>query len=294
VPDVSDAATRPTETHVVLARRAWGRMEAIHTLHYFAPAVHAAHQRIGLDDVRMGYVASRSAPMGPVGPELVLATFYGFAPSFIAAAVPEAWNRVTPTQVLDASLQALGATLAEHLGDLHADVVRAGELARELASLHPILARPLAAAWSSVPVADDPYIALWQAVTIIRESRGDGHLACLLDAELDGTEVHLLARGDSPKLRQILGAMRGWSDPEWDAAVARLQDRGVLAADGTPTEAGRTLHRRIERRTDELAAPPWAAFGASGEQLVDTLEPIVERLAASGILPGVVVRAATA
>jgi hypothetical protein len=173
-------------------------------------------------------------------------------------------------------------------------VVRAAELARELASLHPILARPLAAAWSSVPTAEDPFIALWQAVTIIRESRGDGHLACLLDAELDGTQVHLLARGDSPKLRQILGAMRGWSDPEWDVAVAGLQARGILDTDGAPTDAGRALHQRIERRTDELAAPPWLAFGPSGQQLLDTLEPIVARLVGSGILPGVVVRAATA
>jgi hypothetical protein len=291
---VTNTATNATEAHVALARRAWGRMEAIHTLHYFAPAVHAAHQQLGLDDVRMSYVASRSAPMGAVGPELVLATFYGFAPGFVAAAVPEAWNRTTPAEVIQASLGALGATLAEHLDDVHDEVVRAAELARELATLHPILARPLAAAWSSVPMADDPFVALWQAVTVIRESRGDGHLACLLDAELDGTQVHLLARGDSPKLRQILGAMRGWSDPEWDVAVARLQDRELLDADGAPTDAGRALHERIERRTDELAAPPWAAFGASGDQLLDTLEPIAAPLAASGILPGVVVRVATA
>ncbi|MCC5947514.1 MAG: hypothetical protein JJT89_03570 [Nitriliruptoraceae bacterium] len=282
----------PSPDAVAAARLAWGRMEMIHTLHYFAPDVRAAHGAIGLDDPRMSYVASRSAPLGPVGPEVVLATFYSFAPAFVHAAVPAAWERVQPGEVWTASASGLATTLRTHLADHLDDVVRAGELARELAALHPILARPLAAAWSGVPTHDDPYVALWQALTVMRESRGDGHLACLLDAELDGTQVHLLARGDSPKLRQILGAMRGWQDAEWDAGVARLQERGLLDAAGGPSEAGRELHARIERRTDELAAAPWAAAAAAGDELITTLGRLGGALQTAGIVPGVVVRAA--
>lgn len=284
MPTAADALT--------LARLGKGRAEMVHTLHYFAPSVREAHAALGLDDVRMAYVASRSAPMGAVGPELVQATYYGFAPAFIAAAVPAAWERTTPEQVLATSLTSLGELLAELLTDLHEEVVRAAELARELASSHPILARPLAAAWSAVPLDEDPHVALWQSLTVIRESRGDGHLACLVDAELDGAECHLIARGDHPRTRSILGAMRGWTDAEWDAAVSRLQGRGLLDEAGAPTEAGRALHERIERRTDELAAPAWAAHGAQAEQLVETLLPIGRAIASAGILPGIVVRGA--
>lgn len=277
---------------VATARLAWGRLEVVHTLHYFAPQVRQAHEALGLDDVRMGYVASRSAPLGAVGPAVVQATFYGFAPGFVRAAVPEAWVRTTPQAVIDASLEALGSTLRDLLASSESAVVEAAGLAGELARAQPLLARPLAAAWSQVAVREDPYVALWQAATVIRESRGDGHLACLLDAELDGTEVHLLGRGDSAKLRQVLGAMRGWGEADWDAAVARLQARGILDDEGAPTGAGRDLHARIERRTDELAARCWEGAGASGERLLTLLEGLGRQIVSAGIVPGVVVRAA--
>lgn len=277
------------------ARRMWGRFEAIHTLHYFAPSVLEAHAALGLEDRRVGYVASRAAPFGPIGPQPVTAMFYGFAPTFIAAALPSAWAVTSPAAVLQASLESLGALLRDVLAGADTEVARAAELVRELALLHPISGRPLAAAWSSVPWHDDAAVRLWQGITIVRESRGDGHLACLIDAELDGVESHLIARGDSEKLRAILGAMRGHTDPEWDAAVRRLAARGLLAEDGTLTPAGAAVRDRLELRTDELAAPPWEDFGAErSAQLASTLEPLIARVIEIGILPGIVVRKATA
>jgi hypothetical protein len=277
------------------ARRMWGRIEAVHTLHYFAPTVLEAHASIGLEERMVAYTASRSAPLGPVGPEPVTAMFYGFSPAMIARALPLAWSIASPTTVLQASLDALGALLRDILAGCEDEVARAAELLRELALLHPTVGRVLAAAWSSVPWHDDPAVRLWQGATVIRESRGDGHLACLIDAELDGVECHLLARGDSEKLRAIMGATRGIAGPEWDAAVARLSDRGLLTSDGAPTDAGVALRDRLEARTDALAAPPWAAFGeAATAQLEATLEPLVAKILERGILPGIVVRKATA
>jgi len=201
----------------------------------------------------------------------------------------------SPTTVLRTSLDAMGALLRDILAGAEDEVVRAGELMRELALLHPTVGRPLAAAWSGVPWHDDPAVRLWQGATVIRESRGDGHLACLIDAQLDGVECHLIGRGDSEKLRTILGATRGIADPEWDAAVGRLRDRGLLTPDGALTDAGAGLRDHVEARTDALAAPPWAAFGdAATAQLEATMEPLVARIVERGILPGIVVRKATA
>ena len=276
------------------ARRMWGRIEAVHTLHYFAPTVSAAHAGIGLEDRTVAYTASRSAPLGPVGPEQVAAMVYGISPRLIAHALPRAWSVASPTTVLQTSLDALGALLRDILSGAEDEVARAAELMRELALLHPTVGRPLAAAWSSVPWDDDPAVRLWQASTLIRESRGDGHLACLLDAQVDGVECHLMVRGDSDKLRAIMGAIRGIAGPEWDAAVGRLHDRGLMTPEGALTEAGTRLRDHIEARTDALAAPPWVAFGdAATAQLEATLEPLVTRILERGILPGIVVRQAT-
>jgi len=284
----SDDAARAT------ARRMWGRIEAVHTLHYFAPSVLAAHAAIGLEERMVAYTASRSAPLGPVGPEPVSALFYGFSPAMIAQALPIAWSIASPTTVLQTSLDALGALLRDILADVEDEVARAAELMRELALLHPIVGRALAAAWSSVPWHEDAAVRLWQGATVVRESRGDGHLACLIDAELDGVQCHLIARGDSDKLRAIMSAVRGISDPEWDAAVARMSERGLLTAEGALTDAGTRLRDHIEARTDALAAPPWVAFGAEATaQLEATMEPIVGRIVERGILPGIVVRKAT-
>jgi hypothetical protein len=283
------------EASRAIARRMWGRIEAFHTLHYFAPTVFEAHAGIGLEDRMVAYTASRSAPLGPIGPEPVTAMFYGFSPAMIAHALPFAWSVASPATVLQTSFDALGALLRDILSGAEAEVARAAELMRELALLHPIVGRPLAAAWSGVPGHEDPAVRLWQAGTVIRESRGDGHLACLIDAQLDGVECHLIARGDSEKLRAILGAMRGIAGPEWDAAVGRLSARGLMTPDGALTDAGTDLRDHVEARTDALAAPPWAAFGQDATmQLEETMEPLVARVVERGILPGVVVRKATA
>lgn len=274
----------------VSARRLWGRLEAVHTLAYFAPTVLEAHADLGLPDRMVGYVAARSAPLGPVGPEVVTAAFYGFAPAMIGHALPGAWDIAAPQQVLATTQDALGRVLGALLGDAP-QLTRAAELAREVALLHPTLGRPLAAAWSSVPWADDPALVLWQAATRVRESRGDGHLALLVEAELDGVEAHLTTRGDSPKLRRVLGTTRGIPDPVWDAAADRLRARGLLDEVGELTVAGRALRDRLERRTDELAAPPWEAFGPDATSaLLTALDPLVARILDAGIVPGVVAR----
>lgn len=287
-------APDPEAVDAILARRVWGRLEAVHVLAYFSPRVHEAHAGLGLGDRMIGYVAGRSAPMGPVGPALVTAAFHGFSPRMIAHALPTAWEVATPAEVLTTTTEAV----RDHLEELIAGVdglERAAELAREAALLQPTLGRPLAAAWSSVAWADDPVTVLWQAATRIRESRGDGHVALLVAAELDGVEAHLTTRGDTPKLRAILGSTRGITGAEWDAAASRLVERGLLHDDGTPTEAGAAQRARLEQRTDELTVPGWAAFGHDRTQtLLTTLEPLVARVLDAGVIPGVVARIATA
>jgi hypothetical protein len=273
------------------ARRLWTRLEAVHVLVYFAPQVREAHAAIGLDTPMRSYVGARLAPLGPIGPELATAVLYGFAPRSVASVVPEVWERVAPEEAVQVTREAIASTLEPLVDGIEDDVARAAEIARQAASFHPIVGRPIAAACASLPWPEPPPLVLWDAATRIRESRGDGHVACLVEADLDGASSHLTVRGDGPDLRRRLGALRGWSDAEWDAAARRLRARGLLAEDGALTEAGRALRDRLEARTDALAAPPWVALGEDvTEQLRQATSPLVRRIMDAEVLPGALTR----
>lgn len=284
-------ALETDEQRRTTARWLWTRLEAVHTPVYFSPEVAEAHRQLGLRGRMMGYTAARSAPMGAVGPEVVAAAFHGFAPAAVARVLPAAWELAAPAVVVDATLAAVSAVLGDALGGLDAEVARAAELTRHAAVLQPVEGRVLAAAWSGVPWPDDDVGTLWLAATRLREARGDAHVAALVLADLGGTDAHLTISGDSTALRERLGPLRGWSDAELDAAVLRLVGRGLLGEDGTLTDAGRELRDQLELTTDRAAAAPWVRLGqADTAELAELLELIAHRVAATGVLPNVVVR----
>jgi hypothetical protein len=120
---------------------------------------------------------------------------------------------------------------------------------------------------------------------VLREHRGDGHLAALLTAGLDPVEALVsfaaIGAASTPTF-----ASRGWSEAEWAAARERLTARGLVDGDGTATEAGRALRDEVERRTDQLAAGPWAALGERDTaRLSDLLGGIWLTVLGSGLLP---------
>ncbi|MGC1213134.1 MAG: hypothetical protein WA890_17940, partial [Micromonospora sp.] len=147
-----------------------------------------------------------------------------------------------------------------------------------------VAGRPLATANAELPWPDAPHLALWQAATVLREHRGDGHVAALIAAGLDPTEalVSFAAVGAAPV---EVFASRRWTDEEWAAARERLAARGLVDADGVATEAGHRLRDEVERRTDELAAAPWRALGPAAARLAQLVAPVTRAVVASGMLP---------
>ena len=275
------------------ARAFWRLLEPVHGVVYFAPDARERFDAVGLRGFWMGYFASRSAALGPVGPELVTAAFYVFEPSMVARALPEAWTRASPEAVLTARAELADATLRAALGHLadSDEAAVAAEVATEIARDVPLGGRPLAAAHRALPVppGDQPLARLWWAATVLREHRGDGHVGALLTAEVDPCAALVLAAaagGYGEDGATLLQTSRQWSDEQWAVATDRLTHRGWLTADGTLTEAGTDGHQAIEATTDRLADAAYAPIpDADLVCLATALRPLVSRLAVANALP---------
>ncbi|WP_432014054.1 SCO6745 family protein [Streptomyces cucumeris] len=243
------------------ARTLWALFEPIHAVTYFAPEALTAYEDAGLRGFWRGYFAGRAAPLGPVGPEPVVAAFFSFAPSMVARALPDAWAVAPPERVLEVRRAGAVAALRRLLAGQEAAVERAAEALVPRAAGLDTAGRVLTSANAALDFPDKPVERLWHAATLLREHRGDGHVAALVAAGLDGCEaLGLRAGADLP--RAELQPYRGWTDQEWEAALTRLADRGLLKPDGTATGNGRELLRAVESATDRAAERPWRPLAA--------------------------------
>lgn len=264
------------DTAVAAGRLARG-LEPLHSQVYFAAEAEPAYTAAGLEPGRMSYFAPRAAPMGAVGPSVVTATFYNFSPRLVAKSVPRAWELASPSDLLDVRFAVAEASLRRTLGDdavASPEMAEAAGLARTAAEAVTPDGRPLAAGHLDVPWPTAPHLVLWHALSILREHRGDGHIALLVEAGLSGLEalVTATATGTGFTVAFARGS-RGWSAAEWNAAVAGLADRGLLqpadtagddAVEPVLTEEGTALRKRIENDTHHLGAAPWTALGTDG------------------------------
>ena len=266
----------------------WPAFETYHAHIYFVPEAAEAYRRLGLKGGWMGYFASRAAALGPASPELVCAVFFNFHPAMVARALPDAWTLASPEDVVAARLEtadvALRRLIPDHVGS--PAEAEAAALAREAVEKPALSGRPLFAALRSLPWPDQPHLVLWHACTLLREHRGDGHVAVLTAAGLDGCEAHVTLTASGSVPRETLQSNRKWSDEDWAAAEDRLRARGWLDAAGSLTDAGRAGRTEVEARTDELAEEPWRALGPERtERLLELLTPMARAINAAGGVP---------
>ncbi|MHB8670036.1 MAG: SCO6745 family protein [Acidimicrobiales bacterium] len=271
----------------------WGALEAYHALVYFAPETNDAYAAVGMKGYWMGYFASRAAPMGAVPPEVVTATFFNFHPHVrVGRAIPDAWNLAPSLDaILDARLQVADTALRRILGPDgwldSQEITQAAELARRAVDACKPEGRALFAGHASLEWPALPHLALWHAATLLREFRGDGHVAALVAAGLDGCEALVTHAGSGAVPDEVLRSSRGWSEDEWAAAVSRLRDRGqVEGENGALSAEGRARREEVERITDEAAMAPWRALGAeSCDQLFSLVAPRSRAIVEAGGVP---------
>lgn len=264
----------------------WRVLEPYHAITYFAPDTRKATDALGLRGGWMSYFGCRAAPLGPVGPEVVTAVFYNFHPSMVARAIPDAWGFASPSQLLATRLEAVDSAVRRFMPDATTAVRRTAELARQAAELAPVAGRPLAAANAALDWPDEAHLVLWQATTILRESRGDGHVSALVGAGLSPCQAILTISAAGGPSKEVFQLNRRWSDEEWATAAEDLRVRGLLDANGVLTDAGRTLRQQVEDTTDRLAEQGWTAFGDGNTAELDKLiRPISGAIMASGAVP---------
>ena len=274
-----------------LVRQAHDATNVLHSLIYFAPEAEQHFTAAGLEPGRMSYFAGRAAPMGAVGAGVVTATFYNFSPELVAAAIPRAWRLAAPAAVLEARFAAADAALRRLLGpELIAapDLVTLAGLVRSAAAGCAPEGRPLYAGHADLPWPDGgPHLDLWHALSLLREHRGDGHVAALTAAGLSGLEalVTHTATGQG-FIPEFARASRGWAAADWDGAVARLTARGLLDGAGELTAAGLEVRAEVERDTDRMAAPPWQHLGDEGtEQVIQLGRQLSRAVVKAGAFP---------
>ncbi|OBI12556.1 hypothetical protein A5712_07040 [Mycobacterium sp. E2327] len=269
-----------------LARRFFDRFEPVHAVTYFAPEARAALDALGYRGFWMGYFAARSAPLGMVPREVVTAIFYNFAPERVAKALPAAWEIAGPEAALRARQESAVAALRRYGVVADENVAVAAELAAKAARGAPLDGRPLFAANLALPWPDEPLTALWHAATLLREQRGDGHVAVLAAAGVSGRESNVLHAATGRVEPDYIARTRDYDEAAWRHHEQRLAERGLLNGDGTVTAAGRELKDRIESSTDALAL---SALDALSDDEVETLfralTPITRAVIAGGDIP---------
>ncbi|HUR76287.1 MAG TPA: hypothetical protein VMZ00_18530 [Sporichthya sp.] len=270
-------------------RRMWQLLETCHAVAYFDPAARSAAEPLGIEGFWPNYVVLRAAPLGPVGPDLVRAVFYGFHRDRIAATLPAAWELTDPAAVLAARSGGVDAALGRLWGEDAADdpaVKRAADLAWEAAQAADCAGRPLGAANQALPRPDAAHLALWQAATTLREHRGDGHVAALTVRRIHPVTAMLLKVGAGESELDPLRLGRKWATLEWQAGEVHARDNGLIDDDGKLTADGAALHDAIEADTDNAAGGPWAHLGAGATaELEQLLLPLARRVVADGLLP---------
>ena len=270
-----------------VARKLYRALEPYHAMIYFVPEASERYKALGIGG-RMGYFASRGAPMGAVSADMIISAFYNFNPGLVRSVIPAAWQRATPTQILDARFAGADAALRRVLGEriTSPEVAEAAQLAREACTACTLQGRIMYAAHATLEWPTEPHMVLWHAVTLLREFRFGGHVAALMTDGVGPCEALVMHAGTGEASRQALQTTRSWSDEEWDAAAHGLRERGLLTSEGMLTDEGKAHRNQVEQLTDQLALAPWQHLGdAKCERLRELGRPLSRAILDAKAIP---------
>jgi len=256
------------------ARRLRDALEPIATQGWWSRPAGERLTGLGVDFFP-GYVWGRAAALGTPPSALVAATFGVFDAALIGAVFEDGSSTVSRDDILAARAAGAAESIAA-VADSEECAAVADPLLDALAGLDP-LGRPLFSALRELPVPASPSGRLWRAAELVREHRGDGHLATLVSAGLDAPEANVLTERWLGFGLGEYSATRGFGPDALAAAVARLKERGWMVGDDL-TDAGRAARVDIEASTDASQIGLIAALGSALDSVVAGADAISARL----------------
>jgi hypothetical protein len=267
-----------------MARRMFELVEPIGVIPYSSDDPNEAMFALGFTDYWDTYFAGRAAPLGLVPAEVVDALFYNFAPGEVARHIPKVWEVTTPDAAIAARqagcVTALRRILGDHVGT--PAFARAADLLLEAATSAPIEGRPMYAALRALPIPDEVVARLFHAASLLREHRGDGHIAALMIEGVGRLEAHVLLALDMDMPAEKFGRIHHLPAAQLAAVIDGMRERGLIGDDGWLSESGHAVKQRIEEVTDELAAKPYEILEPEElDELMAALEPLATLLLAA-------------
>src|SRR6478735_3413065 len=243
-----------------LARKMFDLVEPIGVIPYSSDEPNEAMFALGFTNYWDTYFAGRAAPLGSSVPAgVVHALFYNFAPGEVARHIPKVWSVTTPEAAIAARQEGCVNALRRVLGPSieSPDSPRTLELLTTAAVSAPIDGRPMYAALRGLPLPEEPVARLFHAASLLREHRGDGHVAALMAEGVGGLEAHVLLALDLGIAAPTFGRIHHLPTAVLTDLIDTMRTRGLVEDESTFTPAGRQTKDRVEALTDRLALAPY-------------------------------------
>jgi hypothetical protein len=215
-----------------------------------------------------GYVWGRASGMGEPAPAVVASAFAVFEPGLITSCYEEGRAKVGRADLVEVRNQATSESLAAVLGDADVRSV-VSVLRRGLEAADPT-GRPLFAGLASQPWPSQPAGELWRACDLLREHRGDSHVAACISAGLGPVAMNILTELYLGMPLFSYSASRAWPEDVLQGTAHRLRRSGLLDGDSL-SATGHGLREQIEEQTDGAQQPILDAIGDDLDSVVDQL-----------------------
>jgi hypothetical protein len=263
-------------------RRLRDAIEPIATICYWSEPAYDAYAALGLDFLQ-GYVWSRGCVLGEPDGSVVAAVFGVFEPGLIGQLYDAARATAGLADIRAARETGAVTALRTVLGAPEQVAEVTGAL-RQAAEAADTAGRPLFAGLTGLPWPADELGQLWHACAMLRELRGDSHLAACVAAGLTGLEANILTELQVGWPLHSYTATRGWPPEAMNLATLSLRERGLIGDDAL-TGAGASLRADIEEATDRQLAPARDAIGPALPRLLPPLQEWSRQIVEHGWFP---------
>jgi Helix-turn-helix family len=263
------------------ARRLRDALEPIATQGWWSRAASERLSALGLGFFD-AYVWGRAASLGTPAPAVVVATFGVFEPGLLTAV----YSQGVAAAGRDDVLAARAAGAAESMATLVSDGEAAAIADPLLAALEGLdgAARPLFSALRALPMPDTAPGRLWRAAELVREHRGDGHLAAAAVAGFDAATLNVFTELWLGYGFGEYSGTRGFGAEQLGAALGGLEGRGWVAGSSL-TPDGLVARVALEAATDASQAALLEGLGDGIEALIEAAEAVSERVLAASAFP---------